>query len=186
MKKLSIIFVLALIIGVFLSLSDQSNVSAVEAVTYDDLITFLEQDDISCREGNPITYNCANRALDLWHNAYLSGIDAFIIVLDEPSKDWHCRVGFYSMGDIDLPYLERGYTSYWGDSRHWFHVEPLADCILTRAVVESSWPDEVITVLSPGECLQLWSMGNSILPRAMLVGMVTLHKVERFLIGALT
>lgn len=179
MKRLLIVLVLV-VVGSLATLYHPA-VIAVQPITYDELTSFLAKDDVNNRTGNPLTYNCVNRALDLWHNAYLAGLDAFIIVLDEPGMDWHCRIGFHSVGDTAPSYLERGYTLYWGDTESWFYVEPIVDCILTRAVLEDSWPEEVITVLSGSECLQLWSMGNSVLPWSVLVLRVTLHKVGRFL-----
>lgn len=185
MKKLSIIFVLALImalvIGVLVPLSHPSPVVS-QPVRYDDLVVFLGDDDVNTHVDNPLTYNCLNRALDLWHNAYLKGIDAFIVVLNEDGVNWHCRVGFYATERADLPYLEAGYTSYWGDTVRWFYVEPLVDCILTRAVIENSSPEQSITILSGQECLRLWSMGNSILPNLYIGGIVAKYKIGRLIL----
>lgn len=121
-KILFSLFIIALVLAVVLPVTvgterDCYDASLVYPITRQELTDFLNNTPVHNRTYDSIRYNCINFALDLWHEAYLKGIDAFIVIIDTGFIG-HVVVGFYSTDEVLCTWGSRG------NNRTWFMVEP--------------------------------------------------------------
>ena len=153
----------------------------LSAATKQEIDGFLASDNISENVYSWIGYNCLNFAVDLWRNAYLAGLDAFIVVINKDGIFSHTAVGFYEQGD-DYP--------CWSDEdgRYWLYVDPQCDVsfgecdeeLLARVYVQST--DDIIVCLYGEDAFNLWQevSGKTLgIELIRLYRMIWLYKVGK-------
>ena len=129
--------------------------SRVSLAAKQEVMDFLASDATNDTAYNWVTYNCLNFAVDLWHNAYLAGFDAFLIILNKKGIFSHVCLGFYA---------EDGNSSdsaYWFDRNGgcWFYVDPQKDYVYSRHNPEDIYGEytiEIITFIYGEDAFNLW------------------------------
>ena len=157
--------------------------SSVHPATRQDVLAFLLEDKTNEQRYDLLRYNCLNFALDLWHNAYLRGLDAFLMVLNEPCGWSHIRVGFSSIGWAEAEGREYGWTEYWGNkSAPWLYVEPTVDMFMTGENGTTLQDSQTIRYIRGEDVFELWESvkGNRAkLPLISLYVDVLLFKIGK-------
>jgi len=153
--------------------------SSVHPVTRQELAAFLVSNPVHNRTYDSIRYNCVDFAVDLWYDAYLAGIDAFIIILDKPGFDSHARVGFTAIGDDEAPDTDPGYTEYWvSGNGSWFYVEPRSIIPLTRMKETNPLDGQVIETIVGSGALQLYRAKHSGSPIPLIQRIAAVFKYK--------
>ncbi|MCJ7669559.1 MAG: hypothetical protein MUO61_03460 [Dehalococcoidia bacterium] len=165
--------------GVATETAETYDASKVSLATRQEVQDFLTLDATNETAYNKLQYNCLNFAVDLWHNAYLAGFDAFIIVLNKDGLDSHVVLGFYAIGN-------EGYAvDYWGENKQWFYIDPQKDSIIGRGDDTDPLDKrnvEIITFLYGEDAFELWeevSGGGSKIPLISLYETVGVYKVKK-------
>lgn len=169
-KKISVVVIAAVFIAFFVlsavriaNTTESYDASSVHPVTKQELADFLISNSVHNRTYHEIGYNCVNFAVDLWYDAYLSGMDAFIIFIDKGMRG-HALVGFRFNG-VEGKIAGWDYWWYymepWGDDESYFIVEP--EMIWTFPCNASL---EIIMFISGEDALRLYEAkhGGSPLP----------------------
>lgn len=114
----------------FPSISESYDASKVHAGTFQEIKSFLETDKTDEHKFTR-EYNCVNFSIDLWRNAYLEGLDAFIVIDNGMGKwDYHISMGFYVANGTKL------------------FIDPQSDVVET--------PKEIIAILLGRTAYRLW------------------------------
>ena len=150
---ISLAIALVLIPGGLVS-DEVYDATRVSPATREEVVAFLENDNTSNATYNILFYNCLSFAVDLWRNAYLAGLDAFLIVINRGALS-HVAVGFYAEG-TDMRIVE-----YWAreDGRQWFFIEPKDDVFWARGDSYDFLDKrnvEIITFLYGEDVFELW------------------------------
>ena len=183
-KRILIGLLAVLILAIVLPLtvganSISYNASSVHPVTREELATFLIESPVHNRTYDSTRYNCVDFAVDLWYDAYLAGIDAFIIILDKPGFDSHARVGFTAIGDDEAPDTDPEYTEYWvSGNGSWFYVEPRSIIPLTRMKETDPLDGQVIETIVGSDALQLYRAKHNGSPIPLIQRTVAIFKYK--------
>ena len=129
--------------------------SRVSLAANQEVRDFLASDATNDIAYNWVTYNCLNFAVDLWHNAYIEGLDAFLIILNEKGVFSHVCLGFYAE---DGNFSD---STYWFDRNGgcWFYVDPQKDYVYSRYSPEDIYGEstiEIITFIYGEDAFALW------------------------------
>ena len=114
--------------------------SRVSPATKGAIQNFLNNDSTDESEYNLLWYSCLDFAVDLWRNAYLAGLDAFIVIVNKGILLSHAIVGFHTVGDSEYVLVDPQKNGLLASNDG---LRELADC-------------EVITIFYGENALKLW------------------------------
>lgn len=146
--------------------------SRVHASTIAEVMEFLAEDDVSNRTYDEHNYNCVNFAVDLWYNAYLAGLDAYLLAINRPGRKYHIVVGFYlntqDVWDNWENYAGLQNWLFWNNGTAYsLVIEPQAhisaDSLVAGCIPMSEFID-VTAAYHREDAYRLWLMGKGEAP----------------------